>query len=380
MSGESDFGIYVHWPYCAHICPYCDFNVYRARGQANVALIDAIEKDLAAHAARFGKRTARSLFFGGGTPSLLHGDEIARLIDAAARAFTLASDCEITLEANPEDSALFAEQAAAGVNRFSVGAQALDNAALKALGRRHDAASALRAVEAAAATGQRVSLDLIYAREGQSTEAWREELTRALELPVEHVSLYQLTIEPKTAFARRVERGQLTPPDMDAAASLYEATQEICAAAGFSGYEISNHARSEGARSKHNAIYWQSGDWVGVGPGAHGRMTHEGARYALEVQRRPADYIDAVAEHGLGWISETPLTAEERADEMLMMGLRIAEGVELAFVEALRGRPINREALAWLIEQNLIVRDNGRVRLAPAGRLLANKIAAELAV
>jgi oxygen-independent coproporphyrinogen-3 oxidase len=381
MSGEENaFGIYVHWPYCAHICPYCDFNVYRARGHDNAALIAAIEQDIASHAARFGARTAHSLFFGGGTPSLLSGEEIARLIDAAARSFTLATDCEITLEANPEDSALFAEQAAAGVNRFSIGAQAFEDAALKALGRQHDAATALRAVEAAATTGRRVSLDLIYAREEQSTDAWKEELVRALALPVEHVSLYQLTIEPETAFARRVARGQLTPPGEDAAAAMYEATQEICEAASFSGYEISNHARGHSARSKHNAIYWQSGDWIGVGPGAHGRMTHQGARYALEAQRRPADYIDAVAEHGLGWISETTLSQEERADETLMMGLRIAEGVDVARVEKLRGRPINRDALQWLIDQDLVVHDGGRVRLARTGRLLANKIAAELAV
>ena len=376
---ENAFGIYVHWPYCAHICPYCDFNVYRARGVDNAALTAAIEKDIASHAARFGTRTAQSLFFGGGTPSLLRGAEIAHLIDAAARAFTLAADCEITLEANPEDRALFAEQAAAGVNRFSIGAQALDDAALKALGRRHDAESALRAVDAAAATGQRVSLDLIYAREGQSVETWGAELKRALALPVEHVSLYQLTIEPETAFARRVARGQLTPPDMEAAAILYETTQEICDAAGFLGYEISNHARGDAARAKHNAIYWQSGDWIGVGPGAHGRVTHQGARYALEAQRRPADYIDAVAEHGLGWISETALSPEERADEMLMMGLRIAEGVELARLEALRGRAVNRNALQWLIDQKLVTHDSDRVRLARSGRLLANKIAAELA-
>ena len=377
---ENAFGIYVHWPYCAHICPYCDFNVYRARGQDNTALIAAIEQDIASHAARFGRRTAQSLFFGGGTPSLLRGAEIARLIDASARAFTLATDCEITVEANPEDSALFAEQAAAGVSRFSIGAQAFDDAALKALGRRHDSGSALRAVDAAAATGQRVSLDLIYAREGQSIDAWSVELKRALALPVEHVSLYQLTIEPETAFARRVARGQLTLPEVDSGVALYEATQEICEAAGFPGYEISNHARDIAARSKHNTLYWQSADWIGVGPGAHGRMTHQGARYALEAQRRPADYIDAVAEHGLGWIGEATLTPEERADEMLMMGLRIAEGVDIARVEALRGRALNRDALQWLIGQELVTHDSGRVCLARAGRLLANKIAAELAV
>jgi oxygen-independent coproporphyrinogen-3 oxidase len=370
------FGIYVHWPYCAAICPYCDFNVYRARGAANAPLIDAIAADMEAHAQRFGRREATSLFFGGGTPSLLTGAEIARLIDAASSAFTLAADCEITLEANPEDHALFAEQATAGINRFSIGVQALDDAALKALGRRHDAALALRAVKAAAATGQRVSLDLIYAREGQGLDAWRAELLAALALPIEHASLYQLTIEPETAFARRVARGQLVPPASDEAAALYEATQEICEAAGFPAYEISNHARAASARSRHNALYWTSADWIGVGPGAHGRMTHQGARIALEAQRRPADYIDAVAEHGLGAITETPLSVEECADEMLLMGLRIAEGVDIARLETLR--PLNAEALAWLEQQGLVVQDAGRVRLTQSGRVVANRIAAEL--
>ncbi len=376
---EAGFGIYVHWPYCARVCPYCDFNVYRARGQDNAALIAAIARDLRAHGERFGRRTAQSLFFGGGTPSLLTGAEIATLIEAAADAFALASACEITLEANPEDAALFAEHAAAGVNRFSIGAQAFDDAALKALGRRHNAAAALAAVEAAAATGRRVSLDLIYAREGQSLAAWREELKSALALPVEHVSLYQLTVEPQTAFARRVTRGELVPPNVEAAAALYEATQEACDAAGFPAYEISNHARGDAARSQHNLIYWRSGDWIGVGPGAHGRMTQNGARYGLEAQRRPQDYIDAVAEHGAGWIEETQLSAEETADEMLLMGLRLAEGLELAGVEGLRGRPLNRAALAWLIEQGLVAHERGRVRLTRAGRVLANRIAAELA-
>jgi oxygen-independent coproporphyrinogen-3 oxidase len=375
----SGFGIYVHWPYCARICPYCDFNVYRARGADNAPLIAAIEADITAHAVRFGKRRATSLFFGGGTPSLLSGPEIARLIEAAARAYDLSPDAEITLEANPEDAALFAEQAPTGINRFSIGAQAFDDAALQALGRRHDAATALRAVDAAAATGKRVSLDLIYAREGQGSDAWRAELTAALKLPIEHVSLYQLTIEPETAFARRVARGQLTPPDSDAAAELYELTQEVCVAAGFPAYEISNHARTPAARSQHNLLYWRSDDWIGVGPGAHGRVTHQGARYELEAQRRPADYIDAVREHGVGWISETKLTGEETADELLIMGLRTDEGVDLDRFAKLRGRPANPDALAWLAEQKLITRDGARVRLTPAGRALTNKIALELA-
>ena len=375
----SNFGIYLHWPYCAAICPYCDFNVFRARRADNGPLIAAIEADLAGHAERFGKRAAQSLFFGGGTPSLLRGTEIARLIDAASQAFILAADCEITLEANPEDAALFEEQAAAGVNRFSIGAQALDDCALKGLGRKHDAAAAARAVDIAASTDARVSIDLIYARQGQSLEAWRDELQRALALPIEHASLYQLTIEPGTAFERRVSRGQLTPPNADSAADLYEATQEICEAAGFPGYEISNHARDLTARAQHNLVYWRSGEWAGVGPGAHGRMNRNGKRLALEAQRRPGDYIDAVNERGIGWVSETELTHNEQADEMLIMGIRIEEGLELAPLEGLRGRPLNRDALRWLQEQGLVLSDDTRLRLSPRGRVLANKIAAELA-
>jgi len=378
-AGEDGFGIYVHWPYCSAICPYCDFNVYRARGADNSPLIAAIAADMAAHAQRFGKREAQSLFFGGGTPSLLRGDEIAQLIDAASSAFTLASDCEITIEANPEDAALFAEHAAAGVNRFSVGVQALDDAALKALGRKHDAASAIRAVEAAAFTDQRVSLDLIYAREGQSVDAWRAELTRALALPIEHASLYQLTIEPETAFARRVTRGQLKPPDDELGAALYEATQEVADAAGFPAYEISNHARDRDARALHNLLYWRSADWVGVGPGAHGRITNADKRFAVESQRRPADYIDAVRENGIGWIEETTLTGEERADEMLIMGLRTDEGIDVARISELRGRPLNGEAMDWLATEGLLVRAGDSLVLTRRGRALTNKIAAELA-
>jgi oxygen-independent coproporphyrinogen-3 oxidase len=234
-------------------------------------------------------------------------------------------------------------------------------------------------VEAAAATGQRVSLDLIYAREGQSAEAWRAELEAALKLPIEHVSLYQLTIEPQTAFARRVSRGQLAPPDQEEAATLYELTQDVCAAAGFNAYEISNHARSEAARAQHNLIYWRSGDWIGVGPGAHGRVSHEGARIAIEAQRRPSDYIDAVNAHGVGWVSEARLTSEEAADELLIMGLRTHEGVERERFEQARGRAINDQAVAWLVEQGFITYAAGRLRLTQSGRIVANTIAAELA-
>jgi oxygen-independent coproporphyrinogen-3 oxidase len=375
----SGFGIYVHWPYCTAICPYCDFNVYRARHQDNDALLAAIEADIAAHASRFGKRQAQSIFLGGGTPSLLRGAEIERLIAACARAYDLTPDCEITLECNPEDVSWFAEQVGAGVNRMSIGVQAFDDAALEALGRKHDSAAALRAVEAAALTGARVSLDMIYAREGQSVEAWRAELTQALTLPIEHVSLYQLTIEPETAFARRVARGVLTPPDSDAGAELYESTQEICEAAGFPGYEISNHARDAAARAQHNLIYWRGGDWLGVGPGAHGRISYNGARLATEAHRRPSDYIDAVRENGVGWFEDVSLANEEIADETLIMGLRIDEGVDLARLNALRAKPVNPQSLAWLEEQGFIAQSDGCVRLTASGKPLANKIAAEIA-
>ncbi len=374
-----EFGVYVHWPYCAALCPYCDFNVYRSRNEDRVALIEAMAADMIEHAARFGKREAVSLFFGGGTPSLLRGAEIARLIEAADMAFGLAGKCEITLEANPEDHALFAEHAAAGINRFSIGVQALDDAALRALGRRHDAAGALQAVRAATATHKRVSLDLIYARDGQSLAAWRAELQHALMLPIEHLSLYQLTIEPNTAFARRLARGELSPPDEETAAAFYETTQDICGAADFSGYEISNHARGEAARSRHNLLYWRSQDWAGIGPGAHGRMTIAGRRLALEAVRRPVDYVETVRTRGLGAASVAELNGEEIADEALIMGLRIEEGVDRAAFEHQRGRAISASALDLLLSENLIQLDGGRIRLTGRGRVLTNRIAVELA-
>jgi putative oxygen-independent coproporphyrinogen III oxidase len=373
----SQFAVYLHWPYCAAVCPYCAFNVYRARGADNAPLIQAIAADLAAHRARFGPRRAVSLFLGGGTPSLLTGAEIERLI-SAARVFEFDADVEITLEANPEDWPRFADHARAGINRFSIGVQSLDDAALKKLGRFHDAQTARAAVEAAAQTGARVSLDLIYAREGQGIAEWTQELNQALALPVEHLSLYQLTIEDGTAFARAARRGRLATPDAELAATFYEATQELCEAAGFPAYEISNHARAPAARAKHNLVYWRSGEWAGIGPGAHGRINEAGARLATEAQRRPADYIDAVRENGLGWLEEARLSPSEAADEIMLMGLRIDEGVDIARLEAARGRPLAPNALAWLQEQQLVLIQSGRLRLAPRGRLIADRIAAEL--
>lgn len=373
------FGVYIHWPYCSRICPYCDFNVYRARGRETVPLIDAIVADIEAHAARLGKRTAETVFLGGGTPSLLGGAEVARLIDAVADSFGLAADAEISLEANPEDRALFADHVAAGVNRLSVGVQALDDAALRALGRAHDAAGGAAAVDAAHKTGARGSLDLIYAREGQSAEAWRTELERALTLPAEHLSLYQLTVEDGTAFARAVTRGKLAPPDAAHAAALYEVTQQACDRAGAPAYEISNHARGDGARARHNVLYWTGGDWIGVGPGAHGRIALDGARAATTAHERPEAYIAAVTSKGVGWASTATLSRAEIADEHLLMGLRLREGIDWSETASMRGAPLDAVVLDGLIQEGLLSTRTGRIALTARGRLVADAVVAALA-
>jgi len=363
----SGFGIYLHWPYCARICPYCDFNVYRQRDDDVAALIAAIKNDLRAQRARFPHLPAAlSLHFGGGTPSLLSASQIAELIEHVDVTFGLAPDAEITLEANPEDRARFGEQVRAGVTRLSLGVQALEDCALKALGRMHDAAAARAALAAAAATGARVSADLIYAREGQSVRDWRSELQIALAQPVEHLSLYQLTIEAGTAFAQAVARGTLTPPDVELAASLYEETQALCDAAGFPAYEISNHARGAAAQSKHNLLYWRSGDWLGVGPGAHGRVSDgEGVRWATRAALRPADYVAGVGGESVA------LTVAEVGVERVLMGLRLAEGLEVENLDTAKLALIEREGLLRTI--------GNKVALTPSGRLVADRVARELA-
>ncbi len=364
------FGIYIHWPYCATICPYCDFNVHRARDADPQPLLDAIARDLASLKERYGKRVADTVFFGGGTPSLLHGEHIANLLALIAQTHGLAPNAEITLEANPEDRARFAEHAAAGISRFSIGVQALDDKALSALGRRHTAEEGIAAVESAAATGQRVSIDLIYAREGQTKHEWRDELRNALALPIEHASLYQLTIETGTAFERAVRRGALHPPQAEQAADLFELTQDVCDGAGFPAYEISNHARDQAAQSQHNLIYWRGGDWLGIGPGAHGRITHNGTRFATQTRRAPSDYVAAPSEQ------PEQLSPEEGVDEALMMGIRIAEGLSRARLAA---RPPSEARIAQLVSDGLLIATPERLTLTPRGRLFADRIALELA-
>ncbi len=376
-------GIYVHWPYCARICPYCDFNVYRDRGRRaeQLALKEAILADLRAQAARTGDRPLVSIFLGGGTPSLMDPDWAGEIVALCRQLWTPAADLEVTLEANPTDAEAdrFAGFAAAGVDRLSLGLQALDDAALKLLGRNHDAAEARRAAQTAAAIFPRLSLDLIYARPGQTTTAWAAELREAIGLGAEHISPYQLTIEAGTAFDRAVTRGTLVPPGEDLAAELFDATQEVLSAAGFSAYEVSNHARAEAARSRHNLVYWRGWDYVGAGPGAHGRLTLAGVRHATHAAPRPADYIAAVAAAGSGLVIDEALDPRAAGEERLLAGLRISEGVPFAELGGLGLGP-EHPVVADLVAGGLIAPDPLALRATPAGRLVLNHVTTRLAL
>jgi putative oxygen-independent coproporphyrinogen III oxidase len=374
-------GVYIHWPYCARICPYCDFNVFRDRGRADeqAALVRAMAEDLQAQAALTGPRELVSIFFGGGTPSLMDPQAVADLVALARRLWTPASDLEVSLEANPTDAetARFAALADAGVERLSLGLQALDDAALVFLGRNHDAAAGRRAAAAAARVFPRLSVDLIYARPGQKPAAWRDELAEALALGPGHVSPYQLTIEAGTAFDRAVRRGRFAPPDAELAAELFETTQAVLEQAGFDAYEVSNHARGAAARSRHNLVYWRGWDYVGAGPGAHGRLTGAAGREATIAHARPADYIAAVHETGLGFSSRESLSPVEAAEERLLLGLRIVEGVPFTELAALELSP-RHPRVVELAEAGLVANDPERLRATPAGRLLLDSLIARL--
>ena len=377
MSDAPPLGVYVHWPYCARICPYCDFNVVRDRGQAEQAsLVTAIVSDLEAQAALLGPRRLRSVFFGGGTPSLMRPEWIGQVLAAALRLWPGDAEVEVSLEANPTDAEAgrFGAIAAVGVQRLSLGVQALDDAALAFLGRNHDAAATLRAIETARSAFPRLSLDLIYALPGQTPRAWADTLRSAVDLGAEHLSPYQLTIEAGTPFDRAARRGRFAPVDPDRGADLYEVTQAVLQAAGFCAYEVSNHARGEAARSRHNLIYWRGDDYVGVGPGAHGRLTLDGTRVATVAHRRVADYIAAVAATGEGFAEREALDPVARAEERLLMGLRIDEGVaeiDLA--------PLPLARLQALLEDGLLIRRRGRITATSRGRLLLDRVTADLA-
>lgn len=381
MSDRAELGVYVHWPYCARICPYCDFNVVRDRGriEEQAALADAIVADLEAQRVLTGERTLLSIFFGGGTPSLMDPTQVARVIEAAKRLWSSADDLEISLEANPTDAETdrFAALADAGVQRLSLGVQALDDAALRTLGRNHGADEARRAMATARQAFPRLSIDLIYARPGQTDAAWRAELAEALAAGPEHVSPYQLTIEAGTAFDRAVGRGTLKVPDEDLAATLFETTQEVLEAAGFDAYEVSNHARGETARSRHNLVYWRGVDYVGVGPGAHGRLASPEGRVATTAHRAIGDYIAAVERHGVGFTREI-LTPEEAAEERLVLGLRIDAGVAFAEMRPLGLAPASPK-VRDLVEAGLLVDDPNRLRATRQGRLVLDRLTGMLA-
>ncbi|HXA40940.1 MAG TPA: radical SAM family heme chaperone HemW [Phenylobacterium sp.] len=380
MTTAPKVGVYIHWPYCARICPYCDFNVFKdRRGDEPAALARAIVADLEAQATLTGPRELASVFLGGGTPSLMDPEWAGEMIAAARRLWTPAADLEVTLEANPTDAEAqrFAGFADAGVNRLSLGLQSLDDAALGFLGRNHDAATAIRAARAATRAFPRLSIDMIYARPGQTPQVWAAELKAAVDLGAEHVSPYQLTIEAGTAFDRAVRRGTFMPPDADTGAELFDTTQRVLEAAGFEAYEVSNHARGEAARSRHNLIYWQGRDYIGAGPGAHGRITVEGARRATHAAARPADYIARVAETGVGFAAPETLSPREAAQERLLSGLRITEGVPRADVAALA---IPSARIAELVMLGLLADDPGRLRATPAGRLVLDRLTQELAL
>ncbi len=370
---EMPLALYVHWPFCVAKCPYCDFNSHVRESVDQQAWRDALLADLAHEAAALPGRRLGSIFFGGGTPSLMPPETVAAVLDAAAGAWRFEPDIEITLEANPSsvEASRFADIAAAGVNRVSLGLQALDDEALRFLGRAHDVAEGLAALDVAQSVFARVSIDLIYARPSQSLAAWQAELARALAFGTEHLSVYQLTIEPGTRFATEAAVGRLTIPDGDDAADLFEATRAMTAAHGLPAYETSNHARP-GAESRHNLTYWRYGDYAGIGPGAHGRR----GRLATVRRKKPENWLAAIARNGHGIELEEPLAPATRATEALVMGLRLAEGVSLPRIAALAGgdAPIDQRAVESLSAQGLVAREGERLRVTEAGALLLDAI------
>ncbi|MEP9349069.1 radical SAM family heme chaperone HemW [Xanthobacter sp. KR7-225] len=375
------FAVYVHWPFCLAKCPYCDFNSHVRHAPPDQArFLAAFRREIGHMRALSGPQRAESVFFGGGTPSLMAPETVGGILDAIDEAWPLAGDAEVTLEANPTsvEATRFAGYRAAGVNRVSLGVQALDDADLKGLGRMHSVAEALAAVAVARAAFDRVSFDLIYARPGQTPDAWAAELARALAEGCEHLSLYQLTIEPGTPFERLYGAGKLILPDDEASRALWDVTQEVTAAAGLPAYEVSNHARA-GAQARHNLVYWRYGTYAGIGPGAHGRLLLDGARRATLTERAPEAWLACVEAAGHGIVEDTALTAAEQADEMLLMGLRLREGVDLSRHAGLAGRPLDDGRIAALQADGLVVRAGDRLQVTAEGFPVLNAVIAALA-
>ncbi len=379
---KNDFGVYVHWPFCLSKCPYCDFNSH-VRHQAidETRFVKAFETELATTAARIGARTVSTIFFGGGTPSLMQPATVGTILDAIGKHWNVSPTVEVTLEANPTsvEATRFKGYRAAGVNRVSLGVQALNDAQLKSLGRMHTAQEALDAIAIARSAFDRYSFDLIYARPGQTEAEWREELARAISEAAEHLSLYQLTIEDGTPFAALHAAGKLAIPDPELARILYDVTQEVTAAHGLPSYEISNHARI-GAESRHNLIYWRYHEYAGVGPGAHGRLLIDGTRHATSTERRPESWLMRVEAGGDGLVEDESLTREEMSDEFLLMGLRLAEGIDTARYAALSGRSLEGARIAALAGVGFVEETaDGRLRVTRTGFPILDAVVADLA-
>ncbi len=373
------FGLYLHWPFCEAKCPYCDFNSHVSREIDEARWSRAFDAEIARVGARTGPRRLDTIFFGGGTPSLMSPDLVARILERVRATWDLAPDAEITFEANPRsvEAGRFKAYAEAGVNRLSMGLQALNDADLRRLGRLHSVEEARRAYDVARTTFPRVSFDLIYARQDQELAAWEAELSEALAMAVDHLSLYQLTLEPGTAFHERARRGALPGlPDEDLAAELFERTQELCDAAGRPAYEVSNHA-VPGGESRHNLIYWRQGDYAGIGPGAHGRLTLGGERRATVAWRNPGAWLEK-AEAGDGDRLDDPVPPQDRAGEYIMMGLRLSEGIDVVRARAMQPQALPEPAIDRLEEIGMVTRAGDRLSATRVGRMVLNSVVAEL--
>jgi putative oxygen-independent coproporphyrinogen III oxidase len=381
-SATPPFGVYIHWPFCLSKCPYCDFNSHVRRAAIDEArFVQAFTREIATTAARTPGRTVSTIFFGGGTPSLMQPATVGAILDAIAQRWQIAPDVEITLEANPTsvEAERFRGYRAAGVNRVSLGVQALDDRVLKELGRLHTADEAIKAVGVARSVFARYSFDLIYARPQQTPAEWERELKEALQQAGEHLSLYQLTIEPETPFAALHAAGKLSVPGDDTARTLYDTTQDVCAAHGLPAYEISNHARP-GAECRHNLGYWRMHDYAGIGPGAHGRLDIDGDRYATATEKRPESWLTRVEQDGHGLVTNDVLTREETADEFLLMGLRLAEGIDPQRFADVSGRPLDAARIAALREYGLVeTTPAGRLRVSLPGFPVLDAVVADLA-
>ncbi len=379
---EPGFGVYIHWPFCAAKCPYCDFNSHvRHQPVDQERFAAAFTREMATIRERTGPREVTSIFLGGGTPSLMKPQTVAAVLDAVAKNWTVPGGIEVTLEANPSsvEATRFRGYREAGVNRVSLGVQALNDADLRFLGRLHDVDQALGAIRLARETFPRLSFDLIYARPGQTLEAWQRELERAIGHAADHLSLYQLTIDEGTRFHALYSAGKFEMPDPDLSADLYQLTQEVTASHGLPAYEISNHA-IPGAESRHNLVYWRYGEYVGIGPGAHGRFVEDGRRTVTFTEKVPETWANLVEAKGHGVVGGELLTRSEEADEFLLMGLRLAEGIDLSRYEQLAGKPLPAARISSLQDEQLVAPiGNSRLRATQTGMIVLDAVVADLA-